>query len=205
MNEVNNYKQGVMSYYAAKGKLSGDTNNTGIIGVDSGNNIEIDGSSFGGVDNQGWIPFYHMNEEGIVDFDMNKNRLGSSYTIGKKSNIVKDTMYRYVYLNNDSTVGHFDKQYLGKNSLALDGYYFGSILTKFLQYIDNKMNYGDAKTGKVLSICMDYPVDNQEIYENDEYNSGSSYENAIDKKGFCRESYLYLMYNSVGFIYYYLF
>ena len=81
MNEVNNYKQGVMSYYAAKGKLPGDTNNTGIIGLDSGNNIEIDGSSFGSTDHQGWIPFYYMNGEGIVDFDMNKDRLNGSYTI----------------------------------------------------------------------------------------------------------------------------
>ncbi len=101
-------------------------------------------------------------------------------------------MYRYVYLNSDSTVGHFDKQYLGKNSLALEGYYFGSIPTKFMQFLDDKMDDGDAKTGKVLSICMDYPIDNQEISENDEYNGGSSYEDAIDKKGFCRESYFAL-------------
>lgn len=194
MNEINNYKQGVIGYYAARGRLPGDTSNSGIIGVDSaGNTIKIDGVEFGDhTDYDGWIPFYEMNEEGIIDFNKDTDGFGGPFTIGKISNVVKNAMYGFVYLNTDSTNGQFDEQYLNKNSLALESYYFGSIPTKYLQFIDEKTDDGDAKTGKVLSICMDYPVNNQEIYENDEYNGGSNYKNSIDKKGFCRDAYFAL-------------
>ncbi len=188
MNEVNNYKQGVMSYYAAKGRLPGDRLNLGKIGVDSGNEGEFEDAGYIGY-TYGWLPFYDMNEEGIVDFD--KDKEPSRWHGGKISNVIKNAIYSFAVLNSDSVPINIDEQLLGKNSLSLEARYFDILPPKILQYIDDKTDDGNAMTGKVLSICMDYPADD-DYADIDEYNGDSNYKEAIDKKGFCREAFFTL-------------
>lgn len=61
-----------------------------------------------------------------------------------------------------------------------------------MQFLDDKMDDGDSITGKVISVCMDYPFDNEGMDDNNEYWGGSNYKDSIDKKGFCKDAYFKL-------------
>lgn len=188
MNEIQNYKQGVTSYFAAKGRLPGDPTNSGEIGDLSLNDYKYDFGSDSGygqgvyADN---APLFDLNKEGILDFDIdNKNS-----TLGKRSNVIKNTFYKFAYLNdaNDSGISiHNYHKNLNSNVLDLNSKYDSFIPAKIAFAVDQKMDDGIYDTGNIRGNCATL-IEIQDGYGINDA-GGDSYKDAIDSKnGGCDE------------------
>ncbi len=90
MNEARGYMQAVNTYFAAKGRLPGDPDNTGTMGDFSDSSItESDYAT--NIYNVN-APWFDLNKEDIVDYDAGTEISKE----GKESKYIKKTIYKFV-------------------------------------------------------------------------------------------------------------
>ena len=136
INEANNYKQAINTFYAMNGKLPGDANNDGTMAVKS---------------NDYSLPFREMYEAGILDFDAkecNESEECDGVNLPKSKAFGTGTFY-YNNISHDVNADSFPNENF--NFLSYDMNY-ESASTKTFRQIDEKIDDGIPNEGKVLAI-----------------------------------------------------
>ena len=150
MNEARGYMQAVNTYFAAKGRLPGDPENTGKMGRDSGNNIPESDYDIIYDDNASW---FDLNREGIVDWDKDKDGF-----YGKESKYLKKTNFNFLFPN---TFIEFSRNshlsiFKDKNVMTLTKKYDSYISFRIAANIEEKMDNKSLDTGNVVvGLCSE--------------------------------------------------
>ena len=191
MNEARGYMQAVNTYFAAKGRLPGDPDNTGKTGGYSGNNISEDNYDLY-VDDY-IAPWFDLNREGIVDYKEDDEISNN----GKESKYIKKAIYEFKYADEQWSINNpYEKDFVNNNILKLDTRYDSYIPSRVVLNIDEKMDDKSLDSGSIRtqycskSIPDSYNEDiDGSIYviENDFYGY-ESYEDLLGtKNGACDE------------------
>ena len=166
INEINNYRQAVNTFYAANGRFPGDINNTGKFGLNSGYTYSktdfkppYDTGDF--VPNVRSAPWIELYTDGITDF----KPLGNGTPAGLKykedmgqppSNVFQKLFYGFSYDANLNDSNSFKY----RNSPVTVLYYnthlsreTDGIAAKTAKDIDKKMDDGVYNTGIMRSEC----------------------------------------------------
>ncbi len=164
INEVYGWRQSLLSFYAAKGRLPGDLDNDGLMGSSTGlpSNPEIySANSFPSpynvatLPNSNSAPFIDMYLEGTSDFKPTpgNNSEGNGFPY---SNVFKKSTYRFTYFPVAGSPGHFRE-----GSKLLSPYIFlftyfdrKSVTPKILKQLDEKIDDGIFNSGSMLSSCI---------------------------------------------------
>ena len=205
MNQLNSYKQGVLSYKVAYDKLPGDTNDDGVIGYCRGSscpspNLEPTSTNFGGeyvgksVAYQAgpWVDLYNAN---IIDFKpiVGDNLADAKYAyteIQKNSpklesskNTFTNVFFTYANYSSSNTA---DNEYGTTDGISLSFVYTPvssgedkskvAISPKFMQSADTKMDDGIYNSGALRTCCYGTSGDCE-----------NSYQDSINKKKRCDE------------------
>ncbi len=200
LNEIRNYKQAAYTFYASKGRLPGDLNGSGKIGLysnqtysvgDFASPYDVAGDEYGiPIDKN--APFVDLYLEGVIDFQP-KNVSSSNYGIATPYFLNKNDSLYYEY-QGDSTItdqNNFKYQmpygnYITIFGLTTDNQTIGSSSyinkPKIVKYVDEKIDDGKYNGGKVRSYC------------NGKNGWGkSSFEEGIeDKKYLCQHTFVSL-------------
>ena len=179
MNELNGWKQAVYTFYASKGRLPGDLNNLGTMGVNSGQTYTT--SSFPEPYNTTTpdrfsAPFIDLYLEKIIDFKPDPNNIN---IVGKGipySKIYKNSYYHFYNLS----TSYNQYYYLYSPKFNNSPYLVLSISVKDKQniasdfkFVDQKMDDGIHSNGTIRAYC----------YGSSEISGGtSSYDDAINDK-----------------------
>ena len=182
INEMENIKRAVNAYYIKKGRLPGDPDEVGQIAGKCGYYNYSDCAGYGRakseyfVDDLSYpehvdamnIPFYEMNEEGILDYNLDnegffpywdRNKLIRT----KTSKIIKSAVYIFTYIGSNDTDMELPGDMFDKNILQLrDGYIYLKI--DFVEGLDKKIDDGLLNSGNITGDCL-Y---NAESYEDAE-------------------------------------
>ncbi len=162
INEIENIKRGVNTYYVAKGRLPGDPTNTGIMGSwDNDYDFSTD-SDYGSYVNVSNAPFVDMEREGILDFDEDNediiNALGEYESGHFTSKVFKNTFYEFSNFSEEdvNNAGGEEKLIMkslyNKNLLELHNKYI-FLPVKIISAIDQKIDDGIYNTGSAIGRC----------------------------------------------------
>ena len=161
INEIENIKRGVNTYYVAKGRLPGDPKNTGKMGDwENQYNFAAD-SDYGSGIRETNAPFVDMNREGILDFDKDNDDIidNNNYHVSNyfASKVFKNAYYDFLNIDEKTTEGYGDEPYIlnglfEKNLLEFDTFY-NYISTKIIAAIDQKIDDGIYNTGSARGRC----------------------------------------------------
>ena len=183
MNEMNGYKQSVNSFYAARGRLPGDINNTGYTGSCLGSGCIANSCPAGtfqepydkAVRDAHTCPFVDMYLEKVIDFrpDAVNTSCGAPYG-HPYSKIFKKSDYFFYSVGNHSTLPT-DYLYNLKD---------GNVL---LYYRDNSSEKMDADTMKKFDEKIDDGIYNSGSFRG--YCGNTDYNSVETAKTKCSQAY----------------
>lgn len=204
INEINNYKQAFLAFYAKNGRYPGDINNLGFVGLYSGQSYNNKSFPFpyDGTDtaNNHYIPttvsapFVDMYFEGTMDFEPKGNK-GTNPAIFPAdveevpfSNVIKD-MFIYYELMNDNAKDQKFSKYNSNNIQAVVLRYpninnakKSTDIPYIMKDIDKKLDDGQYNSGSIRSTCSG---PNTEAY--------NSYDESIASKGTCTVNFFQIL------------
>ena len=205
INEINNYKQAFLSFYAKNGRYPGDLNNTGRAGLGSSQVYNSNSFPFpyDGTDtaNNHYIPttvsapFVDMYFEGTMDFEPKGNK-GTNPAIFPAdveeipfSNVIKD-MFIYYELTSDENIkvqkyskyNFNDIQAVVLRYPNIDKTKKSTNIPYIMKDIDKKLDDEQHNSGSIRSTCSG---PNTEAY--------NSYDESIASKGTCTVNFFKIL------------
>ncbi len=197
INEVYGWRQSLLSFYAAKGRLPGDLNGDGLTGSGIGDVYIAESyttSSFPSPYNVSSAPtfysapFIDMYLEGTSDFKPKpgNNDVGEGYPYSK---IFKKSHYLITYFSSPGASGSYSE-----NVKLYSPYIFlftykdlGVVTPKIYKQIDEKIDDGLYNSGSMVSMCK-APITNPSVII-----GRIDYDQAIDDKkgGECHQLYFH--------------
>ena len=190
MNEARGYMQAVNTYFAAKGRLPGDPENTGKMGINSG--IDIDEDDYDEDIYEPTAPWFDLNRDGITDYDIDTEIT----TLGKESKYIKNALYKFIAVDNEYWINDpdIDNSYISdfenKNIMSLTSMYNGYIPSKTATNIEEKMDDKSLDTGSIrVGFCSESIPDVEENFRPESsYGDITTYNDLVDaKNGGCDE------------------
>ena len=145
INESNNYKTAINTFYLARGRLPSDKYNKGCFGYGKNSDNFRCGVSLE-------QSFEELYDEGILDFDA-KSCKGADDCDGinmPESKIFKDGIYEY----NDSAYYYWSDYYFGQgvNLLVFNPKFYETFDYKMAERIDQKIDDGLAAKGNLITV-----------------------------------------------------
>ena len=186
MNEARGYMQAVNTYYAAKGRLPGDPDNTGTMGDFSDSSITE--SDYATNINNANAPWFDLNREVIVDYDVNTEISKE----GKESKYIKKTIYKFVRAKDDfnNNTHAYEKDLANTNIMDLSAKYDGYIPSRIAANIEEKMDDKSLDAGSVrMGLCSSTIPENSNMIdggfgkeETTGYGDITTYKDLVDAK-----------------------
>ena len=182
-NEINNYKQAYFTFRVAKDRAPGDLNNSGMIGLYSGQTYNTNSfpdpynsNTKNGIPNEISAPFVDLYLAQIIDFqptEVNTSTYSKPNDKAKPtSSILKNCQYYFEYGQSNNANTHYKYRIKPGNKITIYG--LKTIDPKYLQNYDKKYDDGIYNNGSVRSNC-----------EVDQNNNYADYETAILEKQKC--------------------
>ncbi len=182
-NEINNYKQAYFTFRVAKDRAPGDLNNSGMIGLYSGQTYNTNSfpdpynsNTKNGIPNEISAPFVDLYLAQIIDFQPTETNTSTYSKANDKakpaSSILKNCQYYFEYGQGNNANTHYKYKIKPGNKITIYG--LKTIDPKYLQNYDIKYDDSLYNNGSVRSNC-----------EVDQNNNYADYETAILEKQKC--------------------
>ena len=186
-NEINSYKQAYFAFRVAKDRAPGDLNNSGMIGLFSGQTYNensfsdpYNSNAKNGIPNEISAPFVDLYLAQIIDFqptEVNTSTYSKPNDKAKPtSSVLKNCQYYFEHGKEDKDYYNDSDYYKYRikpgNKITIYG--LKTIDPKYLQNYDKKYDDGIYNNGSVRSKC-----------EVDQNNNYADYETAILEKQKC--------------------
>ena len=182
-NEINNYKQAYFTFRVAKDRAPGDLNNSGMIGLYSGQTYNTNSfpdpynsNTKNGIPNEISAPFVDLYLAQIIDFqptEVNTSTYSKPNDKAKPtSSILKNCQYYFEYGQGNNANTHYKYKIKPGNKITIYG--LKTIDPKYLQNYDIKYDDSLYNNGSVRSNC-----------EVDKNNNYMDYETSILEKQKC--------------------